>query len=1157
MTILEGDIKLLKSAVMADTTDGGGAMTGTPVVDGQSNNLFPDTSEVDRALGRVNTRKVFGVAHTSNTETLLGAHAIITDAPDDPLVHCTLMQTPGWSDTRTTAKNIIERYLVKGSRISPRMMDTHYLGSLQLRLVSAAANADFPKGGDAIALSAPDGHEQYVRVTKVTFSTQTIYVTEGNGTVEFLATIATCDLGQRLDYDFPGPPPSRLAPATDSLFTKIYSTTVASGAQFYGIKPLVADAVIGDISAMASGIFTPLVPAATIETPIIDQYPLTARGSLSRTAAAALSLPTVSMTLQSASVLYTPTAIEPRSVSMTHGATVFTDDGAGVLKQGSLAVGKVDYVGKTITMSSGSPAYGWGTVNLTYRPATPAGAATHSDAMEVTRVNQGLSFVFAIEPPPAPGTFSLSYMAQGRWYDLADNADGKLAGADGGYGSGTINYSSGSVAFTLGAIPDVGSPIIYQWGDTSSAVAIPTASLPTKLSAELAIDFRAQPATVTASWSRGGTNYTASTSASGVMSGGATGRVEAGRVIFSPSVLPDGPVTLGYSLAPDHSTSAISVETGIWQLALTPVTPGSISFNLMSIPEGAFDSPGLLHFVDNGAGALLCTSVGAQGVAIGTIDYTTGKASIASSLGMTVYENVTRSYSVITASGTATNYYESKVRRDGYIVSLYLTSAITVAHSGGSPVASQPLSCTPVWSCPLPINAGLKLKTNALAFSVGGDLYVGNEGGLKRGWSMTAGNAVTADAGSVPDSGVITVSSLPANGVNTLTWFNVAQDMTTGKVSQGVFRTASAPLKTGVMQLQAGAAVGNASAGGIITGANWSGTVDFQRGVVRWRLPGGNVTVNGYPGSIECSTLSYNAVFLQYLPLDGALLGLETARLPLDGKVPIFRSGGLVVVHNTQSYSLPNPLVKGTVYNVGRVRVAAMKVKTLTGATVDSTQYSTDLDAGTITFPANADLTGFAQPFTVEHRIEDMQLCSVADISGKLTFTRPLTHDFPAATSFASSALIVGDVFARAYNPIEQTTWTGVWSDSLVGSAPLANFNEAQNPLAVTNKGAITEKWAVIFTNSTSYRVIGQSVGEIATGSTGADCAPLNPATGVPYFTISALGWGNGWAAGNVYRFNTAACGAPLWVVRTVLQGPATLQDDKFTLAFRGDVDHP
>lgn len=52
MPILTEDIKLLKSAVMADTPDGGGAMTGNPVIDGQSNNLFPDTSELDRALGR-------------------------------------------------------------------------------------------------------------------------------------------------------------------------------------------------------------------------------------------------------------------------------------------------------------------------------------------------------------------------------------------------------------------------------------------------------------------------------------------------------------------------------------------------------------------------------------------------------------------------------------------------------------------------------------------------------------------------------------------------------------------------------------------------------------------------------------------------------------------------------------------------------------------------------------------------------------------------------------------------------------------------------------------------------------------------------------------------------------------------------------------------
>ena len=54
MPILTQNIKILKSAVMADTTDGGGPMTGVAIVDGASNNLFPDTSAMDRAFGRVN-----------------------------------------------------------------------------------------------------------------------------------------------------------------------------------------------------------------------------------------------------------------------------------------------------------------------------------------------------------------------------------------------------------------------------------------------------------------------------------------------------------------------------------------------------------------------------------------------------------------------------------------------------------------------------------------------------------------------------------------------------------------------------------------------------------------------------------------------------------------------------------------------------------------------------------------------------------------------------------------------------------------------------------------------------------------------------------------------------------------------------------------------
>ena len=75
--------------------------------------------------------------------------------------------------------------------------------------------------------------------------------------------------------------------------------------------------------------------------------------------------------------------------------------------------------------------------------------------------------------------------------------------------------------------------------------------------------------------------------------------------------------------------------------------------------------------------------------------------------------------------------------------------------------------------------------------------------------------------------------------------------------------------------------------------------VDYQRGIVTWdrsaayaASPTYGAWIGGFP--ISADALSYNAVFLQYLPLDKALLGLDTVRLPLDGQVSIFRAGDLV-----------------------------------------------------------------------------------------------------------------------------------------------------------------------------------------------------------------------------------------------------------------------
>lgn len=109
----------------------------------------------------------------------------------------------------------------------------------------------------------------------------------------------------------------------------------------------------------------------------------------------------------------------------------------------------------------------------------------------------------------------------------------------------------------------------------------------------------------------------------------------------------------------------------------------------------------------------------------------------------------------------------------------------------------------------------------------------------------------------------------------------------------------------------------------------------------------------------------------------------------------------------------------------------------------------------------------------------------------------------------------------------------------------------------MTNVGAVTERWVIRFTSALAFEVIGEHVGVVATGNTSTVCAPTNPATNQPYFTLAPLGFGTGWSVGNILRMNTVGAMFPVWVVRTIQQGTESVQDDSFTLLVRGDVDRP
>src|SRR5690606_35841918 len=127
---------------------------------------------------------------------------------------------------------------------------------------------------------------------------------------------------------------------------------------------------------------------------------------------------------------------------------------------------------------------------------------------------------------PAPKTLRVDYRYLGKWYTLEDkHGTGTLEGATPGEGGGTIDYQTGNVVVTLGALPDVGSRLIYSAGqntDFQQRAGTVTPSAPV-VEAQLQAPVEASAA-VTFAWVSGGVAKTATAAATtGAITGDATG----------------------------------------------------------------------------------------------------------------------------------------------------------------------------------------------------------------------------------------------------------------------------------------------------------------------------------------------------------------------------------------------------------------------------------------------------------------------------------------------------------------------------------------------------------------------------------------------------------------------------------------------------------
>lgn len=308
------------------------------------------------------------------------------------------------------------------------------------------------------------------------------------------------------------------------------------------------------------------------------------------------------------------------------------------------------------------------------------------------------------------------------------------------------------------------------------------------------------------------------------------------------------------------------------------------------------------------------------------------------------------------------------------------------------------------------------------------------------------------------------------------------------------------------------------------------------------------------PVWVDASSVRYNAIAYTYIPLDSEILGLSATRLPLDGRVPIFRVGDIGIISASKAYELPNQ-VAGQTYSLTDQRISWLELEDSEGVKVPYDMYVVDYDYGKFTLNGDFALGALVAPLKAKYRYQDMGLIRDVQINGQITFTKPVTHNYDAENSIVGSALVVGDMQARYTRKFVQPTWSNLWADEATGGAISANYNDSLYPILTTNNGAIQERWALVFTDATNFRCIGEYSGQIGQGNVNADFAPINPVTGSPYFTVKKEGWGAGWASGNVLRLNTIAATFPVWVIRTVKQSEPTVLSDQFQIMLRGDID--
>lgn len=1182
MPIREEDIEVVASAVMDDVPEGGGAPSGVVIVDGASNGIFEDVTDLDAANGNVSLREVYLRVKTATTDKFMGANVIVAAEPGDPLLSLTLFQTPNFFATRAEAVSRLESYLSAGGAWNGYLYGLHVAGQKIVQFIQRV-DSELPKIGAVFALVQDEGYPaqvmQYVRVKRCTY--QAVSFADDSG--DFVRWVVSCEIDSALERDFKGQDVARQATNKGGASrTIVRGTIVADAARYYGFQPLALAATREQSQVKVASIFTQLVPSSEIEVPVADAAPNGAVLTPIRSASGEI---TVNLpVLNSVTSGYLGGSVMPGSVrGASAGNNMLVDKGDGSLFDAAGQVGSIDYQNGILSVTGGS--YGG---DFAFVPAAYQSVTSESASVSFTAESRPGSIALSITPPPPPGTLTYTYFSQGKRYVLRDDGSGALRGDDPAYGAGKINFATGGITITMGALPDAPSLGVLNWSPALTVSQGYTGTV--KGQYKLAFGVAIAPAVCTLAWMLGGQTRTASISAAGVVSGAATGRITwaTGEMDFQP----DAPLPVGTTVSLTYKEPVTATSTPITLALLDQgasleatltggCAPGAFRGQVTIKSTSVFgltvagSSSSVRTIEDNGSGQIQIVTITSGGnksaASIGTINYASGVVRIEKTISVPGENKA-----VYTCQTSSTAFGTRSLVPDLVTNEIQISAGITGVIASGNATATEHTVTAETGNLlfELPRGGGARFVSGSLSLVWGSRRYVDRLGRMQH--SINAATGVGVDGGEIDyQSGVFKPSDYAGITTTTATLASSAEQSGLAYLSGGCFLTPVAPVRSGQLSIAATLADGSTQVSasfattGYLVADHAVGVADFTAGWARvwfrvsaavegvttvvdlseYKIPG-VTTIHAIPALAE--SFRFNCVGFSFLPVDASVMGIDPVRLPSDGRVPIYSDGSMVVIHNTQSTSA-RAVAAGDTISCGRTRLARAILRDKDGKRI-KTGFTANLDAGVITI---TDPTGFAQPVRVEHRIEDFLKVLNVDINGTLTLARKLSHDFPLEGSGVSSCMILGDLKARVSGVWDQKTWTGVWADTQVGDAATATYDTIHYPIEVTNAGAFTERWAIVFTNSTEFYLMGEHLGVVASGNTATDFAPMNPSSATPYLTIKAAGWGAYWAAGNVLRINTVGAIVPIWQVLTCQMGVLTNTQFNPSIQIRGNVDRP